>query len=542
MSFEILDRDLLGRIGKLKTKHGILETPLFLPVVNSLKQVILPHEMIRDFNCQAIITNAYLLQKNFNKEVKTKGIHDFLKFNRTVMTDSGAYQLLLYGQVNTSPEEIIQFEEAIDTDIAVILDIPTGWKTPWERAEYTVKETLRRAHLTFPLLTRDDLLWVGPIQGGNHLDLVAYSAIEMGRMPFHIYALGSPTQVMERYHFNFLVDMIMTAKKNLPVEKPLHLFGAGHPFMFSFAIALGCDLFDSAAYAIYARDGKYMTDYGTIKLKNLSYFPCSCQVCSRFTPHELQTLAPKERIQHLTWHNLETCFREIKRIKQAIKEGRLWELLEQRARNHPHLFSAFKKLKQYQEYIERFTPISKRKGFFYFDSMGLARPEVLRYRNKLRKWSPPTKSTILVLLPRPNAKPFHNSREYKKIKELIIEAIGEDTLNIDFCFYAAPFGIIPLELDSVYPLSQFEMSTPIDRETRTYVVKQVQNYIMQQGRKYNHILLHPNDLFGKKIMNVCRKLCQVLGIKFYTSSKETRNWSKTAIEDLIKKIVDIQKN
>jgi 7-cyano-7-deazaguanine tRNA-ribosyltransferase len=251
-------------------------------------------------------------------------------------------------------------------------------------------------------------------------------------------------------------------------------------------------------------------------------------------------LASKERIRYLTWHNLDTCFTEIKRIKQAIKDGRLWELLELRARNHPHLFSAFKKLKQYQEYIERVTPISKRKGFFYFDSIALARPEVLRYRNKLREWSPPTNSTVLVLLPRPNAKPFHNSREYKKIKELIIEAIDEKSLNIDFCFYTAPFGIIPLELDAVYPLSQFEMSIPIDGETLTYVVKQVQDYLMRQGQKYKHVVLHPNDLFGKKIMNVCRKTCQVLGIEFHTSSEEPRSWSKTAIEDLIKKIIKIQ--
>jgi 7-cyano-7-deazaguanine tRNA-ribosyltransferase len=539
MSFEILDRDLLGRIGKLRTKQGFIETPLFLPVVNPLKQVLSPQEMVRDFKCQAIITNAYLLKKNFEEEVKAKGVHDFLNFNRTVMTDSGAYQLLMYGKVNISPEEIIKFEEEIDTDIAVILDIPTGWKATWKRAEYTVKETLRRARLTFNLLTRKDQLWVGPIQGGNHLDLVAYSAVEMGKMPFQIYALGSPTQVMERYLFNFLVDMIMTAKKNLPVEKPLHLFGAGHPFMLSFVVALGCDIFDSAAYAIYAREEKYMTNYGTLKLKDLDYFPCSCNVCSRFTPKELQTMIPKERIRLLTWHNLETCFTEINRIKQAIREGRLWELLELRARNHPHLFSAFMKLKSYQEYIEVFTPISKRKGFLYFDSVGLARPEILRYRKKLREWSPPIKSEILVLLPRPNAKPFHNSREYKKIKELIITEIGDNILNIDFCFYSAPFGIIPLELDEIYPLSQFEMSIPIDLETINYVIKQVQDYILRQGKKYKHVLLHPNFIFGTRIIDVCKKTCQVLEIVFQTTTDERRIWSKKAVEDLIRKIVEL---
>ena len=333
----------------------------------------------------------------------------------------------------------------------------------------------------------------------------------------------------------------MTAKRNLPLDKPLHLFGAGHPFMLSFAVALGCDIFDSAAYAIYARKGKYLTEYGTIKLKDLKYFSCSCNVCSRFTPKELQRIAPIERIRLLTWHNLDTCFKEIKRIKQAIREGRLWELLELRARNHPQLFSAFMKLKGYQEYIEIFTPISKIKGFLYFDSMGLARPEVLRYRRKLREWTPSTKNEILVLLPRPNAKPFHSSKEYKKIKELIIKEIGDNILNIDFCFYSAPFGITPLELDEIYPLSQFEISIPIDQKTIEYIVEQVQSYIMRHGMKYKHVLLHPTIIFGKRISDVCKKTCQVLGINFQTSTKEGRIWSKKAVEDLIKKIVDSKK-
>ena len=80
MSFEILHRDLLGRIGKLRTKRGVIETPLFLPVINPGIQMISPNEMERDFKCQAIITNAYLLKKNFRDEVRKRGVHNFLKF------------------------------------------------------------------------------------------------------------------------------------------------------------------------------------------------------------------------------------------------------------------------------------------------------------------------------------------------------------------------------------------------------------------------------------------------------------------------------
>ena len=133
------------------------------------------------------------------------------------------------------------------------------------------------------------------------------SAKEMGTLPFQIHALGSPTEVMESYRFDVLVDMIMTAKMNLPSDRPLHLFGAGHPFMFSLAVALGCDLFDSAAYALYARDGRYMTENGTWRLNELEYFPCSCPKCSKATPKNVLSLPQPEKEVFLAEHNLYVC-------------------------------------------------------------------------------------------------------------------------------------------------------------------------------------------------------------------------------------------
>ena len=200
------------------------------------------------------------------------------------MTDSGAYQILVYGEVDVSQKEIVAYQEGIGSDIATMLDIPTGWKITKEQAQGTVAETLHRAKDFFKTKTRDDILWVGPVQGGRHLDLVANSAVEMGKLPFQIHALGSPTEVMESYRYDVLADMILTAKKGLPIERPLHLFGAGHPAMFSLAVALGCDLFDSAAYALYARENRYMTENGTWRLEEMDYFPCCCPRCSAETP------------------------------------------------------------------------------------------------------------------------------------------------------------------------------------------------------------------------------------------------------------------
>ncbi len=351
MSFEIKEKDLLGRIGKLKTKNGTVETPLLYPVINPSIQLVTPRKLKETFGFEAVITNAYILKKRFGDTVFKEGLHKLLDFDGAVMTDSGAYQILVYGEVDVSQKEIVAYQEGIGSDVATMLDIPTGWKVTKEQAQETVAETLRRAKDFFNLKTRDDILWVGPVQGGRHLDLVASSAIEMGKLPFQIHALGSPTEVMENYRYDVLAEMILTAKKGLPIERPLHLFGAGHPAMFSLAVALGCDLFDSAAYVLYARENRYMTENGTWRLNELDYFPCSCPRCASETPRALELKPKREQEVFLAEHNLYVCVAEMRRIKQAIRDGRLWEHTEMRVHNHPALLSALKKLRNHEDFL-----------------------------------------------------------------------------------------------------------------------------------------------------------------------------------------------
>jgi len=210
-----------------------VETPLLYPVINPSVQLVTPRKIKETFGFEAVITNSYILRKRFSDRVVEEGLHKFLGYDGVVMTDSGAYQILVYGGVEVTQKEIVAYQEGIGSDIATMLDIPTGWKISKEQAQETVDETLRRAKDFFEIKKRDDILWVGPVQGGRHLDLVAVSAAEMAKLPFQIHALGSPTEVMESYRYDVLAEMILTAKKALPVDRPLHLFGAGHPAMFS---------------------------------------------------------------------------------------------------------------------------------------------------------------------------------------------------------------------------------------------------------------------------------------------------------------------
>jgi len=503
LSFEMHDRDLLARIGRLETKSGVIETPLFLPVINPVRQVVQAKEMKESFGCEAVIANAYLIKKQSGCEPARMGVHRFLDFDGVIMTDSGAYQILAYGQVETTPEEIITYQEKIDTDIATILDLPTGWDVSKEYARHTVDETVKRAKKLKDIKKREEIAWVGPIQGGRYLDLVKLSAEEMAKLPFHIYALGSPTRVMEQYLFDLLMDMVLTAKMNLPSDRPFHLFGAGHPFMFSLAVALGCDFFDSAAYSIYAKEDRYMTESGTLRVNELDHLPCSCPICANSDAFEFRDTTKQEREEKLNRHNLYVCFSEMRRIKQAIAEGRMWEYLEMRAHGHPSIFQALKQLPKYSDYLEQHSPISKPSGMLFFSSVGLHRPEVARYRKRLfARYSPPKAIRALILLPHLRSRLYGRGSPYRRFLARVDRKVGTESKPIHICTYMVPFGLVPIELEEVYPLSQCEVAYPPDLETISYVADRVKEYLNKAFYETVIVVSDPNT-WERKIAEAC---------------------------------------
>ncbi|HPC27204.1 MAG TPA: tRNA guanosine(15) transglycosylase TgtA [Candidatus Methanomethylicus sp.] len=454
MSFEVKDRDLAARIGTLHTRMGDVETPCLMPVINPVKNMIPPCELREKFGFRMIITNSYLILKHFGEAMPD--VHALTGFNGPIMTDSGAYQLLMYGGVDTNPKEIVEFQEKIRSDIGVILDTPTGGFATRGEAIKTVEETLRRAKESLSFRKDRTMLWAGPVQGGRHLDLVEWSAKMMGELDYDIHPLGSPVQIMEEYDYAQLVDMIVAAKKVLPPERPLHLFGAGHPMMLAIAVALGCDLFDSAAYALFAKDDRYMTATRTLKLEDLTELPCRCPVCTGTSLEVLAGAPKREREAMLARHNLYVTMEEMMAVKQAIREGTLWEHLEAKCRSHPKLYDAFKRLAAHSSFLEAHDPLVGRrtKGIFLYDSLSLSRPEVLRHRTRIiERYQRPPGRDVALLLPNPTERPFNKS----PLSERIMESL-KGAGNVHICFYGEPFGIVPSELAETYPLSQYESS------------------------------------------------------------------------------------
>jgi len=247
--FEARYTDLAARIGKLETHHGLIETPAFVPVIHPVKQTIQTSKL-KAMGFELLITNAYITKKKYGDD--TYDIHEVINFDGAIMTDSGGYQILEYGEIDVNPKDMAQFEERIGSDIAIPLDKPTGLKLEHSVAESYVNQTLEAAKETIETVGNSKTIWVGPIQGGEHLDLVASSAKSLDKLGYNMFALGSPTEVMESYEYKLLAMMIISAKKSIPSSKPLHLFGAGHPMTIPLAVALGCDTFDSASYILYA--------------------------------------------------------------------------------------------------------------------------------------------------------------------------------------------------------------------------------------------------------------------------------------------------
>jgi 7-cyano-7-deazaguanine tRNA-ribosyltransferase len=438
--FEVRYSDLAARIGRLETPHGVVETPAFVPVVHPVRQTV-SIQFLKKMGFDIVITNAYITLRHYGDEARKRGIHDIIGFDGAVMTDSGGYQVLEYGSVEVEPVVMAQFEKDIKSDVPIPLDKPTGYGLDYERAKEYVATTLKNSKETLDVVGDTDAIWVGPVQGAEHSDLVEHSARELDRMGFKLMALGSPVELMEAYEFATLAHMIVAAKKIIPA-KPVHLFGAGHPLTIPLAVALGCDMFDSASYMLYAKDGRYMTPNGTVRLDELAYLPCQCPVCSSHSLQGLRTMQTDERTIEIAKHNLHVLKSEVDSVKQAIMDGRLWEYVVQKARAHPKLMEAVQLFKDI-EMLEWGTPLFKERAIFFYDPIDQHRPEAKRFRRAAALFQSTKKK--LILCPEGELHPFYSTRSYREIVKRFPDA--------QVCSYSPFLGIIPAEISDVFPAS-----------------------------------------------------------------------------------------
>lgn len=481
--FEIKAKDNRGRVGVLKTKHGNVKTPALMPVIHPRKQAI----DVKKYGADIVITNAYLIYKDedLKQEAIDKGLHELINFDGPIMTDSGSFQLSVYGDVDITNKEVIEFQELIKTDIGTSLDIPTAPFVTREKAEEDLEITLQRAReaIEYKNSQNMEMKLNSVVQGSTFPDLRRYCADELTKLDADLYPIGAVVPLMESYHYKDLVDVVMNSVAHLPDNKPRHLMGAGHPMIFALAAAMGCDLFDSAAYILYAEDDRLLSTRGTYKLENLQEMPCSCEVCTKYTPDDLRTMDKKERRDLIAIHNLHVSFAELRLVRQAIYEGSLMELVEERCRVHPQLLNAYRQLANYMDDMEKYDPRSKKSAFFFTGPESLYRSEVKRHMNKLREMP---KKRDLVILP-PSRKPYSKFISGKLGEFYIYGSERElDLEDTDFMVLDIPFGLVPLDIDEVYPLSQNESPKIKDVDS----IEFIEDFISEFVEYYDQTLIH----------------------------------------------------
>ncbi|AGN01722.1 7-cyano-7-deazaguanine tRNA-ribosyltransferase [Salinarchaeum sp. Harcht-Bsk1] len=445
--FELQAVDGAGRIGELTIPRAdvTVETPALLPVINPNIDTVAPADLESEFGAEILITNAYIIHGNegLREQALQEGLHELLDFSGAIMTDSGAFQLSEYGEIDVTTEEILQFQREIGSDVGTPVDLPTPPDVAREEAERQLETTLDRLQIADDAAT-GEMLVTAPVQGSTYPDLRERAARKAYATGLDVFPVGAVVPLLGDYRFADVVDVVAAAKRGLGEDAPVHLFGAGHPMMFALAAAAGCDLFDSAAYALYARDDRYMTVRGTEYLDDLEYLPCDCAVCTEYDADGLRDLPGGERERRLAEHNLSVSFAEIRRVRQAIRRGNLLELVETRARSHPALLAGYRALLEHAEWLAASDPIVK-DTFFYTSTESADRPEVQRYHDRLERLDLAGVDTLLVT----EADPGGGYDESWDLRP--------------------PFGPVPPALSRVYPLTAETPERP-DRRARERAV------------------------------------------------------------------------
>jgi 7-cyano-7-deazaguanine tRNA-ribosyltransferase len=439
--FEVREYDGMGRRGELTVPRAdtTVETPALMPVVNPHVQTLDPATIESRFGAEMLITNSYIIQgsEDLREPALEQGVHDMLEFSGVIATDSGSFQLAEYGDIDVSTREILAFQQAIGSDIGTPVDVPTPPDVARERAAEERATTQRRLDLAAGLDTGEMLL-NAPVQGSTHLDLREQAGREAGETGLDIAPVGAVVPLLTEYRFADVVDVVLATKRGLGAEMPVHLFGAGHPMMFALGAATGCDLFDSAAYALYARDDRYLTVRGTEQLTDLSYLPCECPICTDHTAADLRGTDAEHREHLLARHNLAVSFGELRRVRQAIRRGNLFELLESRARGHPAVLDGYRALLRHDDQLAATDPVSK-DSFLYLSGDSADRPEVSRHHDRLARLDAPA--------------------------DLLVTA-GSAADRFDACWrLRPPFGPVPPALVDAYPLTG---ETPDRLDSRAY--------------------------------------------------------------------------
>jgi queuine tRNA-ribosyltransferase len=359
-SFEVQKTEATGaRRGRLATPHGQIETPAFMPVGTAATIKALTHEALEELGASILLANTYHLYLRPGHELirKLGGLHQFMSWQRALLTDSGGYQVFSLSALRKvtdegvtfrshldgsehllTPEKAVEVQLALGSDIAMVLDECIETPAPREKAEAAVVRTTRWAKQARQhFLANEDLYpgvrqWqFGIVQGATFADLRRESARQLLDLDFPGYAVGG-LAVGEPHSMTCEMTSEVTAL--LPADRPRYLMGVGKPEQLADYVALGIDMMDCVLPTRAARHACLYTSEGRVLIKNARYAAdtrpidpqCSCSVCKRYTRAYLRHLFAAGEITAsilATHHNIHFYLDIMRQIREAIEFGNL---------------------------------------------------------------------------------------------------------------------------------------------------------------------------------------------------------------------------
>jgi len=356
LKFFINSKDNKARAGYFETEHGIVETPVFMPVGTQGTVKAVNQKHLEEIKAQIVLSNTYHLYLRPGTKVleKAGGLHKFMSWQKPILTDSGGFQVFSLSDLRKlkpdgvefkshldgsshffSPEKVVGIQRSIGSDIMMVLDECTPYPCEYDYALNSAKLTSNWAEMSKEAFEKSGPLYghkqfmFGIIQGSIYKDLREFSAKDITNIDFDGYAIGGlavgePVDVM--------YDIVDFTTSLMPEDKPRYLMGVGRPENLLEAIERGVDMFDCVMPTRNGRNAYLFTSNGILSMRNAKYKDdfstidenCDCYTCKNFSKAYLRHLFIAKEILALelaSIHNLNFYLSLIRTAREKIIEG-----------------------------------------------------------------------------------------------------------------------------------------------------------------------------------------------------------------------------
>ena len=355
--FELLSQDGAARRGRLNTRRGPVETPVFMPVGTMATVKAMTPEELEEIGVQIILGNTFHLMLRPGAPIIRShgGLHGFMHWDGPILTDSGGYQVWsLAGlrritehgvefrspvdgaKVFLGPEESMRVQRELDSDIVMVFDECTPYPVDKDTARQSMELSLRWARRCRSAHGENGAALFGIVQGGMFPDLRAESLAGLEEIGFDGYAIGGLSVGEPKA---LMYEMVQATAPVMPASAPRYLMGVGTPEDIVYAVACGIDMFDCVLPTRNARNGWLYTSEGIVRIRNAEYAGdtrpldphCECYTCRHYSRAYLRHLYRSGEIlgsRLNTIHNLHYFTDLMRGLREAIESGRLGEFAE----------------------------------------------------------------------------------------------------------------------------------------------------------------------------------------------------------------------